>query len=78
MILKNYYYYFQSALSPKLCDDILNYGKRHESEMAVTGDSELPNATDKNGKLKESTLKNIQKNLIGYIRLGNYIFFYVF
>jgi len=61
MNLKNYYYYYQSALSPRLCDDILEYGKNQQSQMAVTGDSELPNAKNKNGKLKKSTLKNIQK-----------------
>ena len=37
MNLKNYYYYFQSALSPKLCDEIISYGKQHQAEMAVTG-----------------------------------------
>jgi len=59
MNLKNYYYYFQSALSPRFCDEILNYGKRHQSEMAVTG-----GATDtiqKQGKLSDKDIKNIQK-----------------
>ena len=28
MNLKNYYYYFQSALTPRICDDILEYGKK--------------------------------------------------
>ena len=59
MNLKNYYYYFQSALSPKICDDILNYGKKHQSEMAVTG-----RATDviqTKGKLEKKDIKNIQK-----------------
>jgi PKHD-type hydroxylase len=59
MNLKNYYYYFQSALSPKICDDILNYGKRHQSQMAVTG-----GATDDiktKGKLNKKDIKNIQK-----------------
>ena len=59
MNLKNYYYYFQSALSPKLCDDILNYGKKHQSEMAVTrgGDDIIK----EKGKLDKKNLKNIQK-----------------
>ena len=34
MNLANYYYYFQSALPPKLCDDIIRYGKSHKADMA--------------------------------------------
>jgi len=36
MLLENYYYYFQSALSPKFCDEILDYGKRHTLSNALT------------------------------------------
>ena len=56
MNLKNYYYYFQSALSPKLCDEIISYGKQHQSQMAVTGGFE-----NKNGNLSKKDLKNLQK-----------------
>lgn len=59
MNLKNYYYYFISALSPKFCDAVLDYGKRHQAEMAVTG-----GATDilkTQGKLDAKSIKNIQK-----------------
>ena len=59
MNLKNYYYYFQSALSPKFCDEILNYGKRHQSEMAVTGG--VTDVIQKQGKLSNKDIKNIQK-----------------
>ena len=59
MILKNYYYYFQSALSPKICDDILNYGKKHQTEMAITGGVE--NVTKTKVKLNKKEIKNIQK-----------------
>ena len=37
MNLQNYYYYFQSALTPRICDDIIAYAKQHKPEMAVTG-----------------------------------------
>ena len=37
MNLQNYYYYFKSALSPRLCDQIIEYGKKHKPEMALTG-----------------------------------------
>jgi PKHD-type hydroxylase len=59
MNLKNYYYYFQSALSPKICDDILNYGKKHQTEMAITGGAE--NVTKTKIKLNKKEIKNIQK-----------------
>ena len=56
MNLRNYYYYFQSALSPKLCDEIIRYGKQHTAEMAVTG-----GFTRENGKLSNKDIKNMQK-----------------
>ena len=37
MNLENYYYYFQSALSPKLCDEIIKYGLEHQKQLALTG-----------------------------------------
>jgi PKHD-type hydroxylase len=59
MNLKNYYYFFQSALSPRICDNILNYGKKHQTEMAITGDGE--NNIKVKGKLNKKDVKNIQK-----------------
>ena len=59
MNLKNYYYYFQSALTAKMCDDILAYGKSHQAEMAVTGDVE--NVIKTKNKLDKKDIKNIQK-----------------
>ena len=63
MNLKHYYYYFQSALSPRLCDDIINYGKAHKPEMAITGGAEKDDQSHKkaDGSLKKSVIKNIQK-----------------
>jgi len=55
MNLKNYYYYYQSALSPKICDEILMYGKQHQAQMAVTG------SVTNNKKLNKKDIKNIQK-----------------
>ena len=56
MNLKNYYYYFQSALSPKLCDEIINYGKQHQAEMAVTG-----GYNRQNGQMSKKDINNMQK-----------------
>ena len=63
MNLRNYYYYFQSALPPKLCDEIIAYGKQHKTNMAVTGGVENNDGSDRkaDGSLKKSVIKNIQK-----------------
>ena len=61
MNLKHYYYYFKSALSPKLCDDIINYGKQHKADMAVTGGVGGDGNHKADGTLKKSVIKNIQK-----------------
>ena len=61
MNLKHYYYYFQSAITPKLCDDIINYGKQHKADMAVTGGVEGDGNHKADGTLKKSVIKNIQK-----------------
>jgi PKHD-type hydroxylase len=59
MNLKSYYYYFQSALTRKMCDDILAYGKSHQAEMAITGDVE--NVIKTKNKLDKKDIKNIEK-----------------
>ena len=37
MNLKHYYWYFKSALPPKLCDDIIRYALSKNESMARTG-----------------------------------------
>ena len=37
MNLKNNYWYFKSAIPPKLCDDIIKYGLSQAEVMARTG-----------------------------------------
>ncbi len=37
MNLQNYYWYFQSAIPERICDDIVRYGKQLQDQMAVTG-----------------------------------------
>jgi len=59
MNLKNYYYYFQSALTPRMCDDIVAYGKQHQAEMAVTGG--VSRKVETGDKLTKKEIKNIQK-----------------
>ena len=38
MNLEYYYWYFQSAIPPKICDDIIEYGKSKQEQIALTGD----------------------------------------
>jgi PKHD-type hydroxylase len=54
MRLENYYYYFQGVLTPRFCNDVLEYGKKHQEEVARTG------VFDKE-KLSKKEIKNIQK-----------------
>ena len=37
MNLKNYYWYFQSAIPQHICDDIVKYGYQLQDQLAVTG-----------------------------------------
>ena len=37
MNLTNYYWYFQSVVPPRICDEIIKYGKSISDQMAVTG-----------------------------------------
>ena len=54
MYLKYYYWYFQSVIPERICDDIIRYGKEQEKQSALTGSPDKYNPT----KLE---LKNIQK-----------------
>ena len=38
MNLEYYYWYFQSAIPPKICDDIIKYGLSQQEQTAFTGD----------------------------------------
>tara|TARA_R110000787_G_scaffold148515_2_gene262437 strand:- start:458 stop:1108 length:651 start_codon:yes stop_codon:yes gene_type:complete len=55
MDLQTQYYYFKSVLPYKLCDDIIQYGKQHREEVALTG------AFDNKKELNQKDLKNLKK-----------------
>ena len=55
MNLKWYYWYFQSVVPEKICDDIIEYGLSQKSQIAITG-----SGIAKEPPTKEE-LKNIQK-----------------
>jgi len=37
MNLQNFYYYFQSALTPRFCDELIKYGISQQEQLALTG-----------------------------------------
>ena len=37
MHLQNYYYYFQNALTPRFCDELIKYGISQQEQLALTG-----------------------------------------
>ena len=60
MNLTNYYWYFTNALTPRFCDHLLQYGKLHQEQIAVTGGIENKRDVNKN-PLTKKELKNLQK-----------------
>tara|TARA_R100000900_G_scaffold36073_1_gene29745 strand:- start:54 stop:674 length:621 start_codon:yes stop_codon:yes gene_type:complete len=52
--LKYYYWYFQSVIPERICDDIVRYGQEQEKQTALTGNADKDNLTNLD-------LKNIQK-----------------
>jgi PKHD-type hydroxylase len=60
MNLSNYYWYFKSALTPKFCDEVIEYGLGHEENLAVTG-LISSNRDLKKQPLKEEELLDLKK-----------------
>ena len=54
MNLEYYYWYFQSVIPPKICDDIIEYGKSQQEQIA------LPGGYDPE-KVSEDDIKDVSK-----------------
>ena len=54
MNLSNYYWYFQSAIPPRICDDIIKYGLSQAETMARTGGYD-------NRELTKKEIKDIKR-----------------
>ena len=54
MNIKNYYYCFKGALRPKFCNELIEYGNKHQPKIAKTGSFDREN-------LSKKDLKNLQK-----------------
>lgn len=59
MILNNYYWYFQSALSPKFCDDVIKYATTKNLKKALTG--QYTSKQEKGKKLSKKDLLDLKK-----------------
>jgi PKHD-type hydroxylase len=57
MNLKEHYWFFQSALPPKLCKEILEHGKNINKEVGIVGGKPIYNL---NGKEKKEALKELK------------------
>jgi len=58
MNISNYFWYFKSAIPPKICDDIIKYGLSHSETLARTGgygDRELSKEEIKDMKRKRNS-----------------------
>jgi PKHD-type hydroxylase len=59
MNLQNYYYYFQSALTPKFCDELIKYGTDKQEQLALTGGQ--TNKINEGKSLSKKDLKDLKK-----------------
>ena len=55
MNLTNYYWYFQSAVPARICNDIVRYGKQLQNQLATTGGYGDPK------KLNQKQIKDLKK-----------------
>ena len=55
MIIKNWFWYFEEALSKKFCEELIKYGNQKEEKLALTG-----NFTDEK-KMSKKELKDLKK-----------------
>ena len=54
MNISNHYWYFKSALTPRFCDDVIEYALQQKEVLARTGDYDKK-------ELSKEDVKNIQK-----------------
>jgi PKHD-type hydroxylase len=59
MNLQNYYFYFQKALTPRFCDELVKYGIAQQEQLALTGAQTDKIKKDEN--LSKEDLKDLKK-----------------
>jgi PKHD-type hydroxylase len=80
MNLTNYYWSFKGVLSHKFCDEVIEYGKKHQEQLAKTGGFEKKDLNKKELKeLKKKRNSNIvwmsdewiYKEILPYVKIAN-------
>jgi PKHD-type hydroxylase len=59
MHLKNYYFYFQSVLTSRFCDDVIKYGISQQEQLALIGEQYSEN--NENKLLSDENLKDLKR-----------------
>ena len=59
MNVAHYYWFFDSVLPPKFCDDLIKYGNEKQEALALTGD--YSSKVNNGEPLKEEEIKNLKK-----------------
>jgi PKHD-type hydroxylase len=59
MNLQNYYYFFQSALTPRFCDELIKYGISQQEQLALTGGQ--TNKVNKGENLNDDDIIDLKK-----------------
>jgi PKHD-type hydroxylase len=62
MNLKNYYYYFKNALTPKFCDDVIRYGLLQKEQVGLT-----VGAIQNKDKRKEKEFKKLRNSNVVWL-----------
>jgi len=59
MQLQNYYYYFQNALTPRFCDELIKYGISQQEQLALIGS--VNEKVNKGKSLDNKDIKDLKK-----------------
>jgi PKHD-type hydroxylase len=59
MNLQNYYYYFQSVLTPRFCDELIKYGISQQEQLALTGGQ--TSKLDEGKPLSKNDIKDLKQ-----------------
>jgi PKHD-type hydroxylase len=59
MNLQHYYYYFQNALTPRFCDELIKYGTAQQEQLAYIGGQS--DQVNENKPLSDEDLKDLKK-----------------
>ena len=72
MNLLNHYWYFSNALTPRFCDEVLQYGKKHQEQLARTGGFDKEELSDA-FVIRLVLDKNFQKFIDDFIQINTII-----